>query len=129
VENLAGSLEGVNDGTETRGKEDDIGSRAGSVRGTLDGNTSIGLLQRGSVVDTITSHGNKVTTLLKNLDDIVLVLGEDLGETIGSLNEIVDLRTGNVTATTETETLSVVDVGTETELTRSLTGNTDGVLI
>jgi hypothetical protein len=127
VENLAGSLEGINDGTETRGKEDNIGGRTSSIGGTLDSNTSISLLQRGSVVDTITSHGNKVTTLLKNLDDIVLVLGEDLGETIGSLNEIVDLRTGHVTATTETETLSVVDVGAETELTRSLTGNTDGV--
>lgn len=127
VENLAGGLEGINDSTETRGKEDNIGGRASSVGGALDSNTSIGLLQRGSIVDTVTSHGNKVTTLLKNLDDVVLVLGEDLGETIGSLNEIVDLRTGHVTTATETEALSVVDVGSETELTGSLTGNTDGV--
>lgn len=127
VENLARSLEGINDGTETRGKEDDIGSGAGSVGGTLDSNTSISLLERGSIVDTVTSHGNKVTALLENLDDVVLVLGEDLGETIGSLNEIVDLRAGHVTATTETEALSVVDVGTETELTRSLASNTDGI--
>jgi hypothetical protein len=127
VENLARSLEGINDGTQTRSKEDDIGSRSGSVGGTLDGNTSIGLLQRGSVVDTVTSHGNEVATLLENLDDRVLVLGEDLGETIGSLNEIVDLRTGHITTTTETKTLSVVDVGTKTELAGSLTGNTDGV--
>lgn len=127
VENLAGSLEGVNDGTETGGKEDNIGGGTGSIRGTLDGNTSIGLLQRGSVVDTVTSHGNEVTTLLENLDDGVLVLGEDLGETISSLDEIVDLRARHVTTTTETKTLSVVDVGAETELARSFTGNTDGV--
>lgn len=127
VENLARSLQGINDGAKTRGKENDIGGRAGSVRGTLDGNTSISLLERGSIVDTITSHGNKVTTVLENLDDGVLVLGENLGETISSLDEVVDLRTGHVTATTETKTLRVVDVGTETELARSLTGNTDGI--
>ena len=127
VENLAGSLEGIDDGAETRGKEDDIGSGAGSVGGTLDGNTSIGLLERGSIVDTVTSHGNEVATLLENLDDVVLVLGENLGETIGSLNEIVNLRAGHVTTTTETETLSVVDVGAETELTRSLASDTDGI--
>jgi hypothetical protein len=55
------------------------------------------------------------------------VLGEDLSETIGSLNEIVNLRTRHVTTATETKALSVVDVGTETELTRSLTSNTDSV--
>jgi hypothetical protein len=127
VENLAGSLEGINDGTETGGKEDNIGSRAGSVGGTLDGNTSIGLLQRGGIVDTVTSHGNEVATLLENLNDVVLVLGENLSETVGSLNEIVNLRAGHVTTATETETLSVVDVGTETELAGSLTGDTDGI--
>jgi hypothetical protein len=54
-------------------------------------------------------------------------LGEDFGKTISSLDEIVDLRTGHVTATTETETLSVVDIGTKTELARRLTGNTNGI--
>jgi hypothetical protein len=127
VENLARSLERIDDSTETRGKEDNIGGGAGSVGGTLDGNTSISLLERGSIVDTVTSHGNKVATLLENLDDGVLVLGEDLGETIGSLDEIVDLRTGHVTTATKAETLRVVDVGTETELARSLTSNADGV--
>lgn len=127
VENLARSLEGINDSTETGGKEDNVGGGAGSVRGTLDSNTSISLLERGGIVDTVTGHGNEVATLLENLDDVVLVLGEDLGETIGSLDEIVDLRAGHVTAATKTETLSVVDVGAETELTRSLTSDTDGI--
>lgn len=127
VEDLAGSLEGINDGTETRGEEDDIRGGAGSVRGTLNGDTSIGLLQGGGIVDTVTSHGNEVTTLLENLNDGVLVLGEDLGETIGGLDEIVDLRTGHVTTATKAETLSVVDVGAETELARSLAGDTDGI--
>jgi hypothetical protein len=127
VENLAGSLEGINDSTETGGKEDNIGSGTGSVGGTFDSNTGISLLQGGSIVDTVTSHGNEVTTLLENLNDGVLVLGENFSETIGSLDEIVNLRTGHVTTTTKTKTLSVVDVGTKTELAGSLTGNTDGV--
>jgi H+-transporting ATPase len=33
----------------------------------------------------ITSHGSQVTTLLEHLDDLVLVLGEDLSETISLL--------------------------------------------
>ncbi|CAF3594394.1 unnamed protein product [Fusarium graminearum] len=127
VEDLTGRFQGVDDGSETGGKENDIRGGSGGIGGTLDSNTSIGLLQRGSIVDTITSHGNKVTTLLENLNDVVLVLGENLSETIGSLNEIVNLRTGHVTTTTKTKALSVVNVGTEAELTRSLTGNTDSV--
>ncbi|GKT51544.1 uncharacterized protein ColSpa_11725 [Colletotrichum spaethianum] len=127
VENLAGSLQGVNDGTKTGGKEDNVGSGASGVGGTLNGDTSVSLLQGGGIVDTVTSHGNEVATLLKNLNDVVLVLGKDLGETISSLNEVVDLRAGHVTTTTETETLSVVNVGAETELAGSLTSDTDGI--
>jgi len=127
VENLTRSLQGINDGTKTRGEEDDISSRASSIGSTLDSNTSIGLLERGSIVDTVTSHGNQVATLLQNLDDVVLVLGEHLGETISSLDEVVDLRARHVTATAETQTLSVVNVGTETKLAGSLTSNADGI--
>jgi hypothetical protein len=127
MEDLTACLQSVDDSTQARGEEDDIRGRSGSIRSTFNSNTSIGLLQRGSIVDTITSHGNQVTTLLENLNDVVLVLGEDLSKTIGSLNEIVNLRTGHVTTATKTKALSVVDVGTETELTRSLTGNTDSV--
>lgn len=127
MENLAGSLERVDDGRETGSQEDNVSSRAGGVRSTFDGNTSIGLFQGWSVVDTVTCHGNEVTTLLENLDDVVLVLGEDFGKTIGSLDEIVDFGAGHFTATTETETFSVVHVGTETELAGGFTGNTDGI--
>jgi hypothetical protein len=127
VENLAGGLKSVDDGTETGGKEDNIGSGTGSIGSTLNGNTGIGLLEGGSIVDTVTSHGNEVATLLENLDDVVLVLGENLGETIGSLNEIVDLRSGHLTAAAKTKTFSVIDVGTETELAGGFTSNADGI--
>lgn len=127
MEDLTGSLEGIDDSRETWGKEDNIGSGTSSVGRTLDSNTGISLLERWGIVDTVTSHGNEVTTLLKNLDDVVLVLWEDLSETIGSLNEIVDLRTWHLTSSSETELLSIVDVGTETELAGSFTSDTDGI--
>lgn len=127
VENLARGLEGIDDGGQTGSKEDNVGGGTGSIRCTFDGNTGIGLFKRGSVVDTVTSHGNKVATLLQDLDDVVLVLGENLCETIGSLDKVIDLGAGHGATTTETETLSVVDVGTEAELTRSLTGNANGI--
>ena len=55
------------------------------------------------------------------------MLGEHLSETIGSFDEIVDFRTGHGTTTAETETFGVVNVGSETELAGSFTGNSDGV--
>jgi hypothetical protein len=127
MENLAGSLESVNDGRETRSQEDNIGGGTGGVRSTFDSDTSISLLKRRSIVHTITSHGYEVATLLENFDDIVLVLWEHLGETICSFDEIVDFGTGHFTATTETKTLGVVDVGTKTELAGGFTSNADGI--
>lgn len=41
------------------------------------------------LVDTVTSHGSQMPTLLKHLDDLVLVLWEDFGETISLLNKVV----------------------------------------
>lgn len=52
LENLTGDLDGQDDGGETGGEENDIGSGLGSFGRTFDGNTAIGLLERGSIVDT-----------------------------------------------------------------------------
>lgn len=57
LENLAGDLDSGDNGRQTRGKEDDISSGLSGLSGTLDGDTTVGLLQGGSVVDTVTSHG------------------------------------------------------------------------
>ena len=38
---------------------------------------------------TITSHGSQVATLLQHFDDLILVLWEHLGETVGAFNKIV----------------------------------------
>lgn len=124
LENLAGSLDGQDDGRETRGKEDNISGSLGSLGGTLDGNTAVRLLERWGVVDTVTSHGSQVTTLLQHLDDLVLVFGEDFGETVGALDEVVLGGTGE---TAVDELGRVVDLGTESKHLASLLGNGNSV--
>lgn len=124
LEDLARGLDGQDDGGQTGGKEDDISSSLSSLGGTLDSDTAVSLLQGGCVVDTVTSHGSKVTTLLEHLDDTVLVLGENLSETIGTLDEVVLDGTGK---TTVDELLRVVDLGTESKHTASLLGDGDGI--
>ena len=112
LEDLAGKLDSVDNGAETRGKENNVSSSLGSFSGTLDSNTTIGLLEGRSVVDTVTSHGSQVATLLQHLDDLVLVLGENFSETISLLNEVVLGRAGE---TTVDKTLRVVDLGAESQ--------------
>jgi hypothetical protein len=44
LEDLTGDLNSVDDGAETRGEEDDIGSGLSGLGGTLDGNTAVRFL-------------------------------------------------------------------------------------
>ena len=124
LENLASDLDGQDDGGETGGEEDDISGSLGSLSGTFDGDTTIGLLERGSVVDTVTSHGSQVTTLLQHLDDLVLVLGENLSETVGTLDEIV---LSSARETTVDELSRVVDLSTESKHLASFLGDSNSV--
>lgn len=124
LEDLARGLDGKDDGGQTGGKEDDIGGSLGSLGGTLDSDTTVSLLQGGSIVDTVTSHGSKVTTLLEHLDDTVLVLGENLSETISTLNEVVGDGTSKATVD---ELLRVVDLGTEGKHLAGFLGNGNSV--
>lgn len=61
---------------------------------------------------------------MKHLDDLVLVLGEDFCETIGTLNQIVLQSTGE---TAVHELGGVVDFGAETKHLAGLLGNGDGI--
>ena len=124
LENLASDLDGGDDSAKTRSEEHNIGGGLRSFGSTFDGNTTVRLLQGGSIVDTVTSHGSEMATFLQHLDDLVLVLGENFSETIGLLNEIVLSRTRK---TTVDETLRVVDLGTESKHLASLLGNSDGI--
>lgn len=120
LENLTGELDSIDDGGQTGGKEDNIGGSLGGLSGTLDSDTTVSLLKRGSIVDTVTSHGSQVTTLLEHLDDLVLVLGEDLSETVSLLNEIVLSRASK---TTVDQTLGVVNLGRESKHLAGFLGN------
>ena len=124
LENLTGNLDSIDDRAETRGKEDDIGGGLGGFGGTLDSDTTVRFLQRWSVVDTVTSHGSQVTSLLKHFNDLILVFWEDFGETVSLLDEVVLSRASNATSD---ETLRVVDFGTESEELASFLGDGDGI--
>lgn len=124
LEDLTGQLDSIDNGGQTGGKEDNISGSLGSLSGTLDSDTTVSLLQGGGVVDTVTSHSSQVTTLLEHLDDLVLVLGENLSETVGLLNKLVLGRTGE---TTVDQTLRVVDLGTKGKHLAGLLGDSDSV--
>lgn len=124
LENLTGDLDGQDNGGQTGGEENDISGSLGSLGGTFDSNTAIGLLERGSVVDTVTSHGSQVTTLLQHFDDLVLVLGENFGETVGALDKVVLSSTGE---TTVDKLSRVVDLGTEGKHLAGFLGNSDSI--
>ena len=124
LEDLASSLDGEDDGGQTGGKEDNIGSGLSSLGGTLDGNTTVRLLQGRSVVDTVTSHGSQVATLLEHFNDLVLVLGEDFSETVSALDEIVLSGTSK---TTMDELGRVVNLGSEGKHLASLLGDSNSV--
>jgi hypothetical protein len=55
LENLSGNLDSEDDSAETGGEEDNVGGGLSSFRRALDSNTTIGLLEGGSVVDTYES--------------------------------------------------------------------------
>ncbi|KAI6876686.1 plasma membrane H+-ATPase Pma1 [Hortaea werneckii] len=124
LEDLTSSLDGEDNGGETRSQEDNVGGSLGSLGGTLDGNTTVSLLERWSVVDTVTGHGSQVTTLLQHLDDLVLVLREHLGETIGLLDKVVLSGARKATAN---QLVRVVDLGTKGKHLASLLGNGNSI--
>ena len=92
LEDLPARPDSVNDNTESRGEEDHAGGGTGDLRGTLDGNSNISLLEGRGVVNSVTGHGNQVASALEGLDDLVLVLREDLGESVSVLNVWEELK-------------------------------------
>ena len=74
----------------------------GSVGSAFNSNTSVRTLKRRSIVNTVTSHGDKVSPLLQNFDYIVLVLREHLSKPISSLDKVINFRSTHVTTSTKT---------------------------
>lgn len=124
LENLTSDLDGRDNGGETGGEEDDISGGLSGLSGTLDSDTAIRFLERWSIVDTVTSHGGQMSTLLQHLDDLVLVFRENLSETISLLNEIV---LGCAGETAVDEFVRVVDLSTESQHLASFLCDGNGI--
>ena len=90
LEDDTGTADGVDDSGETGLSQDDIGGTTGGISSTLDGNTDVGTGESRSIVGTVTSHGAKVSESLETLDNLVLVLGEDTGETVRVEDHLVE---------------------------------------
>ena len=58
---------------------------------TVDGDADVGLLQRGRVVHAVAGHAHHVVALLQDGPELVLVLGEHLGEAIRLLHQLPQL--------------------------------------
>ena len=117
----------MNDGGETGFSQNDICGTTGSVGGTLDSDTDIGTRQGGGVVSTITSHGAKMTKALETFNDLILVLGENAGETIGVQDHLVQVGMLATGGGSVLQDLGGIHVVTQTKTTSSFFS--DGELI
>ena len=93
------------------------------VCGAGDGDSTIGLLERGSVVDTIAGHAHDVAAALKNIDNVVLVFRKYLRESIGLFDGFLGL--GRLLLLRVAQGAGIQNVSTQSELFRSLPGDGD----
>lgn len=124
LEDNTGLADGVNNGRKSGLGENDIGGTTGSVGGSLDGDSDVGAGKGGGIVGSISSHGDEVTEGLEALDNLVLVLGEDTGESIRVHDHLVEsavLAVGGESSSLHN--LSGVHVVSQAETTSGLLGN------
>ena len=109
----------MDDGGKTGLGKDDIGGTTSSVGSSLDGDTNISTGQGGSVVGTVTSHGAEMSETLETLDNLILVLREHTGETIGIHDHLVQAGVLSTGSRAVLEHLGRVHVITQAETTSS----------
>lgn len=124
LEDLSSDLDSRDDGTQPRCEEHNIGGCLGSFGSSFDGNTAIGFLKRWGVIDTVTSHGSKMPTLLEHFHDLVLVFGEDFSETVGTFNQVMLSSTAEAAVD---KSVGVVNLGTQCQHLASLLGDSDSI--
>jgi hypothetical protein len=116
----------VDDGRKSGLGEDDIGGTASGVGGSLDGDSDVRAGQGGGVVGSVSSHGDQVTEVLQALDNLVLVLGEDTGESIGVHDHLVERAVlASLGETSSLHDLGGVHVVSETETATGLLGDSE----
>ncbi len=126
TENDTRLADSLDDGGKTGLGKDNVGSTTSSIGSTLDGNTDVGTGKSRSIVGTVTSHGSQVTKTLKTLNDLVLVLGEDTGETVDIENHLVERLVRRTSGEdTVNENLGVEHAVTKTKTTTGLLGNSE----
>ncbi len=121
-EDAPGFLDSADDGGQTGRGENQVGGRARRVGGARNSDADIGLLERRGVVDTVAGHCHQVAALLQGLDDGILVLGEHLGETVGSLYALGRIRRRTPVLAIEQRS-GRLDVFPQTEPGGDLTGD------
>ena len=91
LEDLAALLDRVDDHRQAGRHQHDGRRRARRVGRARNGDAAVGLLQRGGVIHPVAGHADDVAALLQDIDDVELVFGEDLGETVGLLDGLGQL--------------------------------------
>jgi hypothetical protein len=80
LERHATFLDGSDDAGEARLGQHHAGRRFGDVGCRRDRDSDLRLAQRRGIVGAVAAHPNGMTTLLKRLDELVLILRQDAGE-------------------------------------------------
>src|ERR1700691_44913 len=82
LEDAAALLDRIDDHRETGCEEYDVRRRAGRVGCAGNRDAAVRLLERGSVVHPVAGHTDNMAVLLQDVDNVVFVFGEHLGETV-----------------------------------------------
>ena len=83
LEDLARFRNGGGDYRETGRREHQIRSRTSGVGRAAYRDPAIGLLERGRIVDAVTSHSDNMSLSLKSFDNFELMLGKNLRVAVG----------------------------------------------
>ncbi len=93
------------------------------VGGAGDGDAGVGLFQGRGVVYPVARRAHDVAPLLQHIDDVILVLGVDLGEAVDLLDRVVHLR--GLVMLGFVEDTGVQDVHAHLQLPGDLAGDDD----
>lgn len=88
---------GVQDGCKVVVSQDNVGSLLGHIgTGLTHGNTDVGGLERGAVVDTVSGHGDELAAAVESADHPDLGVGRTPGHDQGEVGQGVDLVVGEL---------------------------------
>jgi hypothetical protein len=114
VEHAATLLDGVEDRSKVIVGEHDIRSLLGDIgTGLTHGNTNVGTLERGRVVDTVTGHGDEALATVKSLNHADLGLGSATGDNERKAGKLINLLIGELVEIVSGHNHSLGDIGSD----------------